>query len=204
MSLFASAASGSRIPPLEAGSYPAVCYGLIDLGEQYLERFDKSQHKVLILWEIPSETITTDEGEKPRVQSQEYTMSLSDRANLRNVLESWRGVQFTEEELKAFDMRDILGKPCMLSIINRAAANGNVYANISNVAKMPKGFPAPTGTLPLVCFDMDELDEPEAMATINELPDWIQKKVKNSNEFKAYEASKANEFQDVTTDDIPF
>lgn len=205
MSLIASANGASKVPPLEQGTYPAVCCGLFDIGEQYSELFDKSTHKIVIQWEIPSETIETESGLKPRVQSETYTLSLNEKAALRKVLESWRGRQFTEDELKEFDLRNILGVGCLITVIHRDGSNGNTYANVGSVAKLPKGFAAPIGTIAPVSFD---LDDPDAYEKLGDLPEWLQKRVKNSNEYKAYEAALAAAdtaaFTDITTDDIPF
>ena len=46
-----------KTPPVEPGVYMAVCVGVIDLGEQYSEKFKSYSNKVKIVWAIPSETI---------------------------------------------------------------------------------------------------------------------------------------------------
>ena len=204
MSLFASAAAATKFPPIEQGTYPAICTALVDIGNQYSEKFDKSTHKVVIQWEIPSEVIDTDDGQKTRVQSETYTLSLNEKAALRKVLESWRGRQFTEEELKRFDLRNILGVPCLITIIHRDSPNGNTYANVSSVSKMPKGFPNPAGTIVPWSFD---LDDPDALEKIGELPGWLQKRVEASEEYKAYQVKKEldpDTYAEVDDDEIPF
>ena len=60
MSLKIKKKSGSSVPPMEAGTYPAVCVGIVDLGEQYNEAFKKYTDKMLFIWEIPSQTIEID------------------------------------------------------------------------------------------------------------------------------------------------
>ena len=52
MSLKIKKKSGSSVPPMEAGTYPAVCVGIVDLGEQYNEAFKKYTDKMLFIWEI--------------------------------------------------------------------------------------------------------------------------------------------------------
>ena len=41
--------SGPAIPPMDAGTYAAVCVGVVDLGEQYSETFKKYSDKVLLI-----------------------------------------------------------------------------------------------------------------------------------------------------------
>ena len=48
---------------------------VIDLGEQWSEAFQKTNHKVMITWEVTDESTTIDGEEKPRVISKEYTLS---------------------------------------------------------------------------------------------------------------------------------
>ena len=203
MSLFASAQSSTKFPPIEPGTYPAVCSAIIDIGEQYSEKFDKATHKVILQWEIPSETIETEEGQKTRVQSETFTLSLNEKAALRKVLESWRGKQFTDEELKRFDLRNILGVGCLITIIHKDSPNGNTYANVSSVSKLPKGFPAPAGTIIPWSFD---LDDPDAIEKLAELPEWLQKRIQASEEYKAYQTKKEldpSAMPTVDPDDFP-
>ncbi len=180
MSLIISAnTGGSSIAPLEAGTYPAVCYGLIDIGWQYNEAYKKSSPKLIIMWEIPGETITIDGEEKSRVISQTYTVSLNEKATLRKDLTSWRGKDFTDEELKQFDLKSILNVPCLLNIIHKES-NGRTYANISGIMKLPKGVKVPRGMMEPVLFDLDTSD----LGDIDELPEWIQKKIRESDTYK--------------------
>ena len=99
MAIIAKAGSENKIKPLEAGTYLAVCSGLIDLGIQYNEKFDKKIHKVLIIWDIVDEFIEVDGKKQPRKLSKEYGLSLHKKAALRKDLEAWRNKTFTEQEL---------------------------------------------------------------------------------------------------------
>ena len=180
MSLIISAnTSGSSIAPLEAGSYPAVCYGLVDLGYQYSEAYKKGSPKILIMWEIPSETITIDGEEKSRVISQTYTVSLNEKASLRKDLQAWRGKDFTDDELKAFDIKKLLGAPCLLNIVHKES-NGRTYANIAGIMALPKGIKRPVPTLEPLVFDLDSDD----LDLIKDLPEWIQNRIKESETYK--------------------
>ena len=66
-----------KAPPVEPGAYPAVCIGVIDLGEQYSEKFKNYSNKVQIVWELPTETIEVDGKQEPRQLSKDFTISAS-------------------------------------------------------------------------------------------------------------------------------
>jgi hypothetical protein len=94
-----------------------------------------------VSWELADEKM--DDGE-PFSIHQRYTFSLHEKAKLRADLESWRGKSFDEQELEAFDLEVLLGKPCLVTIVHEAGGNGKTYANVKSVAKLPKNMPAPS------------------------------------------------------------
>lgn len=177
MSLIINEGASTTIPLLPEDVYPAVCNMLIDLGEQYSEKFDKLSRKVLIGWELPGEVL--ENGETRRL-SNTYTASLNSKGNLRKDLISWRGRDFTVDELKKFDLRNIVGAPCMLSVIHREGQNGK-YAAIGGIMKMPKGMPLPTLSNGYIILDLDEEGVEEKMEA---LPEWIQTRIKESETWK--------------------
>lgn len=50
MAIIASAKSGNFVPVSE-GVHTAVCIWVIDLGDQYSEKFDNTSRKVQLTWE---------------------------------------------------------------------------------------------------------------------------------------------------------
>ena len=181
MSLYVNEGAGTTIPLLAEDVYPAVCCMLVDLGDQYSERFGNTQRKVLISWELPGEKL--DNGDTRRL-SNTYTASLNSKGNLRKDLISWRGRDFTVEELKKFDLRNIVGAPCMLSVIHKVGQDGNKRAVIGGIMKLPKGMTVPTLTNGFTIFD---LDDPTAAEKITALPEWIQTRIKESETWKEME-----------------
>lgn len=207
MSLFVEEKSGSSVSLLPEDTYPAVCYALIDLGEQYSPTFDKFSRKVTIGWEIVGETILIDGETMPRTFFNTYTASLSQKSLLRKDLISWRGRDFTVEELKGFNLRNIVGVPCMLQVVHRKNSDGSkTYANLASVTKIPKGFPAPKGTLPELIYDIEESDP----AMVDELPEWMAEKVKASRtyQFHMEELQKKPKLHEIPDDEddgeLPF
>jgi hypothetical protein len=150
-------AAGSYTPP-EAGTFAARCVRLIDLGTQTAtyEGETKAAHKLLIGFEITDSDNRRDDG-TPHIVSKRFTASLHPKAALRKFLEAWRGKPFTPAELAAFDLKVLLGQPCLLGIVHDTKGD-RTYANLSSCMKLPKGFTAGAGTEPLVHFDVSEPD----------------------------------------------
>lgn len=120
------------------GTHQAVCYGVWDIG-YHTNSFGTKQHKIVVSWEI-NETIK-NEGEykgKRFVISNRYTLSLSEKANLRKHLESWRGKSFTPDELIGFDVEKLIGANCLLNIAHNEK-DGKTYSNILSIMQVPKG-----------------------------------------------------------------
>lgn len=195
--LTVSAPEGSKIPPIEPGTYPAVCVSIIDIGEQYNEQFDNNTRKVIFQWEIPTEKILVEGEEKPRMISETYTASIGEKATLRKTLESWRGRPFSPDELKGFDLENVLGAPCLITILHKENSKGNTFAKISAVTRLPKGYTVEPAETSYTLFSLDDTDAMEKMAA---LPEWIQNRIKESTTYKA----RAENFTDLDNEDLPF
>lgn len=166
-----------KVPPVEAGVYMAVCIGFIDLGEQYSEKFKNYSYKGMYVWELPGETVEIDGETKPRQLSKEFTISGSNKSNLRKFVESWNGKSYSDEEFMEFDLFDQIGKACQLNVVLNETKE---YANVDNLMPIPRGFPAPTTDTKLIKWDMDAWND-EVFA---ELPEWIQDKIKKSTQYQ--------------------
>ena len=200
MAIIASAKSGNFVPVSE-GVHTAVCIWVIDLGDQYSEKFDNTSRKVQLTWEIPDETIEIDGEQKPRVISKEYTLSLNEKAVLRQHLEAWRGKKFSEEELKGFDLANIIGASCQLQVLH----NSKGYANVGSIMALPKGMEKLTPHNDTIYFD---LSENSCLYLMDKLPGWIQDKIKQSSTYlklvKASVDTDNGDFQEVDSGDLPF
>lgn len=167
----------SDYTPLAEGSYTAVCYGVIDLGLQVNEKYGTTANKVLVMWELPDEV--EQGGEYPRVFSQRYTASLNNKSLLRKHLVAWRGRDFTPEELKRFDLANLLGVPCLIQIVHREG-EGKVFANLASIMALPKGMPRPKAKRKLISFNLDEDD----LAMLADMPEWVRDTVMKSESYK--------------------
>lgn len=205
MSLTVSESGAREIPILPEGSYAAVCNMLVDLGLQYNKTYGNSSRKVLIGWELPEELIEIGGEPVPRTINQRYTASLNEKSVLRRDLAAWRGRDFTPAELSEFNLRNIVGAPCLLQVIHREY-NGRKYANIASIMTIPKGMQKPQVSGKPVIYDIDEDDPSE----VNNLPEWIKELVMSSESYQekinvAGDAS-AVEFTELDEDDgvLPF
>lgn len=175
-----------EIEPIPAGVYVATCYGLVDLGTHANPVFGGEQHKILVQWEVPEVRGEFErDGQKvnlPRAISKRYTLSLSEKANLRKDLESWRGRKFTTQELAGFDLRTLLGATCQLQIVHDTSKEGRTYANIAAIMALPKGTPKPKPENPTMFFSFEEAGDKPTLP--NGLPEWIANIVKESKEWQ--------------------
>lgn len=175
---------GSRakpaIPPVEPGTYFAVCIGDVDLGEQETTYNGKTKYvnQLQLIFELPGELIEVDGQLQPRWLSRRFGVSMSNRSNLRKFLETWNGKQFTDEAVKAFDTKKLLGKPAMLSVV---LSEDGQYANIASAASLPKGVPAPEAKSEFLHFDVEHWDDD----MFAKLPEYLQELIKNSTQYKA-------------------
>ena len=187
MSLNAKNKGGGDFPPISVGLHAAVCYAVIDIGTQLQNNPQfKEKAQSVFIWELPGERIEIEkDGVKkklPRAISDFYTISLSQKSNLRPMLESWRGKPFTEKELEGFNIGKIAGASCQLNIVHQLK-DGKTIARISAIVPLAKGAPKLRAENPIMVFDLDEFLKSNAETLPNAIPDWIKGKIMQSREW---------------------
>ena len=181
MALIASAEGGQSFKPIEEGAYAALCCGLIDCGDEYGEKFDKVSRKCLLMWELDGVIYEDEDGQHNRTISKTYTLSLNDKSSLRKDLRAWRGREFTDEELKRFDLKNILGAPCQLQIVHSKKGE-KVYADISGIMSLPRTMPKPSGTQTPVYWDFEENEIGDGVWLM--IPEWVRKRIEASETYQ--------------------
>lgn len=166
-----------KAPPVEPGVYMAVCVGVIDLGEQYSEKFKSYSNKLKFVWALPSETIEVDGKPEERQLSKEFTFSVSKKGSLRTFLESWNSRTYSDEEFASLEVFEQLGKACQLQVVLNDAKE---YSNVANLMPLPKGTPAPVSKTAYITWDMDNWDD----ALFEKLPAWTQEQIKKSTQYQ--------------------
>jgi hypothetical protein len=110
-------------------------------------------------------------------------LSLSEKANLRRDLESWRGRKFTAAELAGFDLKAIMGTACQLQVTHDTNKEGRTYAGVAAIMALPRGYKGPKPENPLAFFSFEEAGAAPTMPA--DLPEWVQKIIAESREWKA-------------------
>lgn len=194
-----------RCPP---GLHLARCYRIVDLGTQKVEYKGqiKYMHKVSFTWEIhgsgdDGQPLSMNDG-RPYAIFKNYTLSWSDKANLRKDLQSWRGRPFTEEELRRFDLKNVLGAWCMLNVIERPAQSGSaVYSNVDSITPVPgviksNGLPQPVN--PAQIFNLQEPD----MELYESFSDNLKAKIAASPEWQKISGGQSSSSTKAVADDV--
>jgi len=105
------------------GLQPAVCCDIIDRGKQ-MTQFGE-QHQLAIYYE----TQATDSDGEHFILSRIVTKSLHPKSTLRNILESWRGQPYSEDQISTgVDLSKLVGQPCMIHTVKQGD-----FINIENV-----------------------------------------------------------------------
>lgn len=195
------ASTGKEFENAPAGVYPAVCVKMVDLGHQETtwQGATKMAHKVMIAWEL-SEKMSDG---RPFLVSSYYTVSLHENAQLRKHLASWRGKDFTEIELQGFDPKVLIGKGCMLSLIEKEV-NGKTFINVDAIMRLPKGMEAPVPEGETIFFSLSEFDQKE----FDKLSDKVKEKIMKSPEYQSLNSEGARlqkeQDADLADDDVAF
>ena len=185
---------GGDFTQVPQGTHMAISNMVVDLGLQETPFGNKQQ--IYIRWELPEERIAYEKDgvshEGPLSIGAFFTASLNEKSNLRKVLEGWRGRAFTEQELKGFDVFNVLGVPCQVTVTH----NEKGKARVSGVSGWPKGLEKPKGTEnKLVKYSSDDPEQYE------ELPDWLKEIIG-----KQLTRADNNSAENISSnsDDIPF
>lgn len=178
----------ASLPPIAPSMYPAICVGVIDIGEQYSEFYKKYSDRVVFAWDIPSLTVEIDGEQKPRQISKTVTFTASKKGALRKLLSGWNGVQYTDEQFKALDLFAQIGRPCCINVV---LSDDGKYSNVDTVTPLVAGLPAPRTATPPFKWDMDEWND----AAFDALPEWARERIKKSTQYqKAHPPANAVDF----------
>ncbi len=132
----------------DTGTVSAVCTRIIDMGTQ--EGKYGSKRELVFVWEVSQ---LMEDG-RPFTVRKQYTASVHPMSGLGKDLKSWLGRDLTKEETDGMDIKVMLGKPAILTLVQ----NGD-YVNVANVTGILAGMPPLVPAGDLVFFDLDNYDE---------------------------------------------
>jgi hypothetical protein len=210
--------SGGDFTPVPAGLHLARCYRIVDLGTQQTEYMGETKHqrKIMLGWELHGKDdegneLVTSRGD-PLAIFKNYTLSWSEKANLRIDLQGWRNKPFSEEEMRRFDISTVLGAWCMVNVVQRAGKSGKTYSNVGSISPVPsmvKQAGLPPAVNPNQLF---RLAEPN-LELFETFGKGLKEKIQSSPEWKAIQGRKPAQnaskpaavgaFDDME-DDLPF
>lgn len=182
MAIMAKDTGGKDFKKVPPGAHFAICNMVVDCGLQ--EGFNgKPQHKIYLRWEVPDERVTYEKDGKqiegPCSIGSLYTLSLSEKANLRKILENWRGKPFTPQELAGFDITRVLGTCCQIMV--QHSEDGR-YANVTGVMGVSRDQKQRVANTkpenePLA-YSLEDHDQ----KIFVKLPNWLQEKIESRME----------------------
>tara|TARA_S200002703_G_C3786256_1_gene242426 strand:- start:776 stop:1495 length:720 start_codon:yes stop_codon:yes gene_type:complete len=233
-----SEGSADNLPKLAKGVYLGTCYKIVDLGtsDQEYKGVVSKKTRLHISFEItkavdPDNNEIVMEDGRPFAVSKTYTASLFEAATLRKDLENWRDKSFSEEELKGFDIANLLGCTAKIEVTHTEASGDFLGGNpkINRLSSPPGGIEKIETINTMEAFDLsvyceewkgNSSEETKKMCDIFEsLPAWQQEDIERSYELSAAKDSEqkpqSNEGSDSLSDladnkedksepDIPF
>lgn len=192
-----------------AGTHVARVYRFMNLGTRLQEyqgvTKDYPDTLVTFTLELPNElnefeyenkeTGEKEKVSKPFVISREFTLSMGSKSNLRPFIEGIIGKKLSDEEAGEFDIESIIGKVCQATVTHAPSKDGTrTYANLTSVAPLMKGIEVPEVVNKPLVQDINLMTEEE----IEALPQFLQTKIKISDEYKARFGTTEEVVEDVT------
>lgn len=124
---------GSTFEPHPEGQFRAVC---VDVVERHgVQTAFGPKNKIRLVWQ----TEENPEDGKPFLASASFNATLNENGRLRPFLESWRGKKFSAEELKGFDLEQLIGVGAVVQITH-TTKDGKTYDNVTSIMRLMKGM----------------------------------------------------------------
>lgn len=194
----------ASVEPVPAGAHVARLYQILHVGTvpTTYQGQPRQTDQVRLTFELCNEKkeFRAGEGEKPLSISTRFeTYSMGKKANLRRLVEGMLGVALHDEEARGFDLDELLGQECLLTVVHTQGNDGNTYANIKGASPLPKGMTAPPLVNEARFLDVNEMTQEQ----IDALPQFLRDKIYSSEEYQR-RFRQLNTDSVITADDIPF
>jgi len=113
-----------EIIKMQPGMHICRLYGIVDLGDQYNTRFNKTSRRIALLFEFPhivQDFYVRKPGEEPKLQPSmvkiEEGFFMSSNSNLRKYVDGALGQRMSDDAAKNYNIFELLGKWFVANII---------------------------------------------------------------------------------------
>jgi hypothetical protein len=137
--------SGGGFAPHSEGQFAMLCVDVVNLGtnvEQYQDKPPREVAKVALVFASGErQAKEADKDESLALVTVEMALSASEKANLRKLLESWRGRPYTPEQVEAgLPVNKLYSQPALISIAHVLTKKNKKFAKIASIAPLPKAM----------------------------------------------------------------
>src|SRR3990167_11213651 len=161
------------------GNHAARVCGVVYLGTvtTTFNNVEKDVAQIRLSFEIPEEL--RDDGQPFVVSTMPITASTNKKAAFNKLCLGILGHAPGND----FDYDELVGKTCLVNIVHKASKKDEnvMYVNITGTSPLPKGMEVPEAITEMFNFDVNT----SPMGDIDKLPEFIQKLVMSTPEFKA-------------------
>jgi hypothetical protein len=164
-----SSSEGRELIP--AGTYRAVVLGYAEIGSH--EGLYGLKSQAIITWEV------WKKGQPVGQISNFYTCSFDVKANLRRDVEAMLGRTFSDGD--SFDPEDLLQQTCRIQVVEKAKKDGTARDAIGSIMAADEEDAAIIPKSPVFFFQLPE--QPEKCPIPDEVPEWIARKIQESQEW---------------------
>jgi hypothetical protein len=144
--IYASAKGGQDFEKIDVEKEHQIVLSLIFGPFKQMSEYKgkkRMQDKVILMFELDQRFTDGDFVGKRMLHSVWFTLSIGEKANMRGFLVSWRGRDFTEEELDRFDITKLVGVNAYAQFLWKSKADGGKKIAISSIRRIPKGDATP-------------------------------------------------------------
>ncbi len=198
------ARKGSDYTPVPTGLHLGICFQIVGLGNQEFK--GNVTPRVWIGFELPDVLIKG----KPMTIGKEYALFVGGKSKLGEMLKSWRGKPFTDEEMEAFEVTSIAGKIGQVNVTakesDRSKTEIGLVLGLIQAQKdlVKSGKIKTTPVNDIVVYSPDDHDE----AMWQKVPEFLKRKINERvvEEKDSVEtaAPAADQGFDDSLDDVPF
>lgn len=168
------------------GTHLCRCIQVVDLGTQHFKPGDDGSRKLYFGFETSTLRHTFDEqkGPAPHMLQNEFAFYMGSdtkKTKLRTFIEQWFGKAFPSAKAAGeFDFGKLLGKAAMLTVAHQPRTDGALKSVIADIYLPEQGTQIPPLVNPAVCYEIEKGEDDN----FQKLPGFLQKKIRESDEFK--------------------